>query len=243
MLLGNETTAGTDNLTGCGPGISNQISGIIERTIGWIEHDMRRNDHKKSPPPAPASSKQEDQTPTPVYQATRASAGVPNGTPQVGGQQKGYYQESSLNGQTPYPALAYGDQPQGNAAASTYQSEPAMFYNTAPDAAAVPGGSAQQNPLSAFASQAGQHVPTQAPADIMWQTGRGNTWNDWTAAIADSQERYSASALLTLGNPGRGPGSSGVLPDGTVGQAAGDIGMVPPGAQWPLIMFDHATHG
>ncbi|KND91044.1 Transcriptional activator protein acu-15 [Tolypocladium ophioglossoides CBS 100239] len=240
MTVLNETSL----LLGCGPGISNQISQIIERTIGWIEHDMRRKDSEKSPPPAPAPVKQEDQTPTPVYQANRASAGVLNGTPQVGGQRKGYYQGSGLNGQAPYPTLAYGDPPRSNAAASTYQSEPAMFYSTAPAAAAVPDGSAQPNPLAGFASQPPQHIPTQAPADIMWQAGRGNTWHDWTAAIADSQERYSASALLTLGNPGRGSGASGVLADGTVGQAAGDMGMVPPGAQWPLIMFDHhATQG
>ncbi|KMQ81394.1 hypothetical protein RF55_26467 [Lasius niger] len=73
----------------------------------------------------------------------------------------------------------------------------------------------------------------------MWQqAGSGNTWHDWTAAIADCQERYSANALLALGNTGRGSMTSSVLADGAVAQTAGEMGMVPPGNQWPLIMFD-----
>ncbi|PNY26899.1 Transcriptional activator protein acu-15, partial [Tolypocladium capitatum] len=226
---------------GCGQGISNQISQIIERTISWIEHDMRRKEPKKPSPPAPAPIKQEE-APTSAYQASRASAsaGAPNGTAQVGGQQKGYYQECGLVGQAPYPALAYGDQTRSDAAASTYQSEPAMFYNMAPAAAAMLGASAQPTAMAAFDSQPAQHVPTQSPGDILWQTGRGNTWHDWTAAIANGQDRYGADALLTLGDPDRGPLGS-ILADGTVGQATGD--MIPPGEIWPLIMYNHATQG
>ncbi|PHH93227.1 hypothetical protein CDD83_10165 [Cordyceps sp. RAO-2017] len=240
----------TSLLLGCGPGISGQIGQIIERTIGWIEHDMQQTDSKKSSPPASTAIKQEDPLPAaPAYPSgSQASEGVQNGTGAGGeeGQAKGYYQESGLNGQTSCPPLTYGDQSQGSAAAApAYQSDTAMFYSTAPAAGVVSSGdSSQHSPMAGFVSQPAQHVSTQAPTEMMWQPGSGNTWHDWTAAIADCQERYSANALLALGNTGRGGvGASSVLADGTVGQAAGDMGIVPPGTQWPLIMFDHTTQG
>lgn len=251
LLLGttvpsHASRAKTDTATGCGPGISSQIAQIIERTIGWIEHDMRRIEVKKSPPP-PTAIKQEDQLSTAAaYPPGHASEGVLNGTSTGRGQAppEGYYQEAGLDGQTQCPRLAYEEQPQGSAAASAYPSEPGMFYNATPAAAVVSNSSAQPSPMATFVSQPPQHVSTQAPADMMWQGGSGNTWHDWTAAMADCPERYSANALLALGNTGRGAvASPSVLAGGAVGQAGGEMGMVPPGAPWPLVMFDHMTQG
>ncbi|KAJ6442523.1 family S53 protease-like protein [Purpureocillium lavendulum] len=226
----------TSLLLGCGPGISSQIGQMMERTIGWIEHDMRQKDPKHSATAAPqAPVKQEEQPQS--YQPTQAPSMPPQAHGISNGAAQGY-QEASLNGQTSYPTITYSDgsQPTG----ASYQSDPSMFYGAA---AAAPGvaGSTPPNPLSAFASQAVQHVGTPTQADLVWQTGRGNPWHDWTAAIADSQERYSASALLTLGgNPARASvTSSSMMADGSVAQTAADMGMVPLGGQWPLTMFDH----
>ena len=201
---------------------------------------MRHTNAKKSPPAAAAGVKREEQA---AYRPSQQQpAALPQGVSGSGSGAAQAYHHASLNGQTPYPALAYGDQPQG--AGAPYQPDAAMFYGSAATAAGV-ADSAAPNPLAAFASQAAQHVGPSAPADIMWQAGRGNTWHDWTAAIADSQERYSASALLTLGNPARASVPSSVLADGTVAPppqqqpTAADMGMVAPGGQWPLIMFDH----
>lgn len=206
---------------------------------------MQRVEGKKSSPPPPTVIKQEDQLPTAVaYQPGHADEGAPNGTgaSREEARSKGYYQEAVLNGHAQCRPLAYEDQPQGSAAASAYPSEPGMYYTAAPAPVAVPNGSGQAGPMATFVSQAPQHVSSQASADMMWQSGSGNTWHDWTAAIADCQERYSASALLALGNTGRGAATgSSVLTDGAVGQAGGEMAMVPPGAQWPLTMFDHTT--
>lgn len=246
--FGRTRWASTDATAGCGTCISSQIGEIVDRTIGWIEHDMRRMEAKNSPAPPTTAIKQEDQlsTATVAYQPGHGGEGVPNGA-SAGRREappKGYYQEPGLNGQAQCSPMAYEDQPQGSAVAPAYQSEQGMFYNAAPAPAVVPSSSAQPSPMATFVSQPPQHVATQAPTDMMWQAGSGNTWHDWTAAIADCQERYSANALLALGGTGRGSLTTpSVLSDGAVGQTGGDMGMVPPGAQWPLIMFDHTRQG
>lgn len=191
--------------------------------------------------------KQEPQVQPAVYQAAPAAATILNGTIEP----KDYYQEAA-NTDTSYSTLTYGNQSQSSGPQPTaYETDTALFYNTSSQAAAdaaaaaattvgVPDGSSQANAL-AFSSQAGQHLGTQAPTDMMWHA-RGNTWQDWAAAIAHTQDRYSASALLALGN-GRTHShiTPSMIPDGTDGQGTTDMGVVPHGAQWPLIMFDHNT--
>lgn len=84
------------------------------------------------------------------------------------------------------------------------------------------------------------------------QASGGNPWDDWRAAIADSQtDRYSASALLTLGTarPGdvgaAGSGASvGMGGDGSEMAMPGGVGVGVGGAtvsqagQWPLLLFN-----
>jgi hypothetical protein len=107
---------------------------------------------------------------------------------------------------------------------------------------------AAQNPLIAFASQATQHVAGQAAENwpgaqtqlMSHNTHPANTWQDWTNAIQDThaipdtQERYSANALLTL-NAGR-PGdvaAGGVVDHVSQADAMGTTHA----GQWPLLLF------
>lgn len=207
-----------------------QIGAIINRTIGWIELDMRKTEGKNLQPASALEIKQEQQT-GPAY---RAPSAPPTGPA------KGYYHDAGVNEQTPYPALTYAEQSQVGIPPSAYATE-AMFYSTTAQvaAAAVAGtslpASSQANPLIAFPSQAAQHVTAQPSADMLWQ-GRGNTWHDWTTAIADSQDRYSASALLTLGGGSRDPAAPGE-PAPPMGPS-NDVNGASQGGQWPLILFD-----
>lgn len=140
-------------------------------------------------------------------------------------------------------------------------------------------GTPATNPLIAFASQATQHVINAGPEGQQSGAGQeeewrrsnavqaqahqllaatahatgivgGNPWHDWTAAIAHSQERYSANALLTLGGgsggrPGDhvegGVGQSDALSAAAVGLGIG-IGVSSTHAgQWPLLLFLDGT--
>lgn len=64
--------------------------------------------------------------------------------------------------------------------------------------------------------------------------GPANPWSEWTSAMVDpsSQDRYSASALLTLGGGQRGPGDAGGGGDMGAGVAAGGQS-----GQWPMLVF------
>ncbi|KAI1076207.1 hypothetical protein F5B20DRAFT_557099 [Whalleya microplaca] len=117
------------------------------------------------------------------------------------------------------------------------------------------------NPLTTFATQATQMTQ---PADIMWRQqppppqpppssgggGGSNTWHNWTAAIVDNQDRYSANALMSLGGSGpRGGPPSHVA----VGSAPGDMGLgvgmpasvatTTAAMQWPLLLFSEGMGG
>lgn len=236
---------------GCGPRIPEEISHIIDRTIGWIEHDMQGERPKETLPVA-SSTKQERQPHQSAYQATQPAPAQPDGVIQSEALPKEYYQESSMNSQAAhYSGLAYSDQAQTHAPAPAYQSDNGMFYNAAQQqqavaaagAGAASNASTSGNPLANFASQPSQHATaTQSPVDMMWASGRGTTWHDWSAAIADTQDqdRFSANALLHLGGGARVPVASPALADVPL-NSTGDIGVVPHGSQWPMIMFDHAT--
>ncbi|KAF4467692.1 Transcriptional activator acu-15 [Fusarium albosuccineum] len=217
-------------LLASGPSLSAEIGNIIDRTIAWIEHDMRNKDNKESQPSVTPEIKQEQPSQPPAYPASQVQP-----TGETGGSQsevqssKGYFQDSSINGQAQYPALAYGEHTQSSMAPSPYETE-AMFYSTSAQAAAaavaattLPASTAQANPLIAFASQPTQQVPSQ-PADMLWQ-GRGNTWHDWTTAIVDNQDRFSASALLTLGGSTRDVSTGGGVPGvGVTAATTGKMG-------------------
>ncbi|KAJ8128925.1 hypothetical protein O1611_g4708 [Lasiodiplodia mahajangana] len=104
------------------------------------------------------------------------------------------------------------------------------------------------NPLANFASQATQ-ITQQ---DMMWrpQSSGGNTWHDWTAAVVDSQDHYSASALMSLGNANSHRPSGSILDGGAVnGMAVGTMSMNNPTMttsaqmQWPLLLFSDGVGG
>jgi HPt (histidine-containing phosphotransfer) domain-containing protein len=113
--------------------------------------------------------------------------------------------------------------------------------------AAMEQAAAAQNPLIAFASQATQHVAGQAadnwpsqPQLMPHNAPPANTWQDWTNAIQDTQDRYSANALLTL-NAGR-PGDVG--PGGVADHVNQDDGMGNTHTgQWPLLLFHDGSGG
>lgn len=231
---------------GSGPRITTEFSVIIDRTIATIERDMQS---RRTPLPAVTSAiKQESQPQSSAFQVSQAPSAVPTANGQTDMSQKGFYPNPTVNGQTPYPPLAY-DQAQNNLAPPPYEADAAIFYSDPAQAAAaaaaaaaasattMPDASSAANPLIAFASQATQHVVPQ-PGDMMWQS-RGNTWHDWTAAIADSQDRYGAGALLTLGAGTRDSiGAAEAAPIQTTGDMA-----VSQATQWPLMLFDHPVTG
>jgi hypothetical protein len=235
---------------GSGNHISSDIGIIMERTLAWIEHDMARKESNGASP----NIKSEPAVQTSQFQgAAQVTQPVTNGTLHGDVPAKDFYPDPVQNGQTPYPPLAYAGQP-GSAQATPGGGDPQLFYaghtatTTSSEEAAA--AAAQANPLIAFASQATQHVAYQAPAaasDILWrqQPHSNNTWADWTAAIADSQDRYSANALLNLGAPPRETGpvvdAGGAISNPQDGAA--DLGVVANAhaGQWPLLLFDGST--
>lgn len=159
---------------------------------------------------------------------------------------KAYYEaHDSSSSQSTYPSLAYVDTraPQStHHQPVTYQPDQAPLFYTAANASTddPTGVASQSDPLVSY----GQPLEHQTP-DLMWRT----SWQNWTAAIADSQARYSANALLTLGggggNAGGGAGRSSVvapiMSDNSLtamSHTGEELPMMPQPAQWPLIMFD-----
>lgn len=192
-----------------------------------------------------------------------------------------YYGAGVPNSATPYPPLTYADQataagPGHQNGASPFDSADGASYLYAAASAATTAASASPNPMDqsanplvAFASQATRHVAVQSAED--WQPqaataaqmlghNHANAWHDWTAAIAagagtnNSQERFSANALLTLGGSGR-PGEIAVGHGGAdhqVGQSDGMGGVggvnvshmaTAHSGQWPLLLFSPDTPG
>jgi hypothetical protein len=108
---------------------------------------------------------------------------------------------------------------------------------------------ADHDPLATFATQATQQM-TQP--DMMWrpQSSGGNTWHDWTAAVVDNQDRYSANTLMSLG------GANAQRPSGSILDGAGANGMnmgtmsmsnatmtSSAQMQWPLLLFTDGVGG
>ncbi|KAL2022114.1 hypothetical protein VTK56DRAFT_6158 [Thermocarpiscus australiensis] len=192
-----------------------------------------------------------------VTASEQRSAGTTNGD--------SYYDAGVTAPSTSYPSLSYSDQStsgthqngNGTSAANAldsvggpqylYAAASAVAAATAPNATGEQDASAQ-NPLIAFASQATQHVAGQSadswssPTQLMsHNTSPTNTWHDWTAAIADIQDRYSANALLTLGAARPGDVVAGAVVDHHVNQSHGDAVGTSHAGQWPLLLFNDGT--
>ncbi|KAK8034050.1 hypothetical protein PG993_009045 [Apiospora rasikravindrae] len=200
-----------------------------------------------------------------------------SGTPTTGmpTSRSGYFGESTTD-QSSYPPIPYGDSSGHGPNNMQYDGNHQFMYAQAPDqvtAAHVQAqnqaqvqGQAQQNtqppsqaqtpvtdhnPLTAFAAQATQI----AQPDMLWRqqaaaASGGNTWQDWTAAIVDNQDRYSANALMSLGHGARSgsmnvnDGSNGGQPDLGMGVGMNGAPGVPATAtmQWPLLLFHDGTN-
>lgn len=221
---------------------------------------------KPEPPPsyqqAPFKPKQQEQNNSvapvggPVNARERSDPGTANGN------SSSYYDHgvSASMPATSYP-LGYGDHTTGGASTQqngTGTSEPvdnahylyaaasAVTAATATNAGATGEQTAPaENPLIAFASQATQHVAEQAAESwtaqnqlAAQQSVAANTWHDWTAAIADSQDRYSANALLNLGTGRAGDAAAAAVANHAhQGDAMGNSHA----DQWPLLLFHNGT--
>ncbi|CEI68212.1 unnamed protein product [Fusarium venenatum] len=219
------------SLLGSGSSIGAEIGTIIDRTIAWIDHDMRSKDPKSTQLSITPEIKQEQAAQSSAYPTPQVPSTASSGnTGEVSA--KSYFPEPEISGQAPYPTLAYNEPTPNNLPAYATGT---MFYNTSPQAAvstsALSSSVAQVNPMLAFSQSA--QVPQP---DMLWQ-GRGNTWHDWTSAIADTQDRFSASTLLTLGGNTRDASTGAGVP-GVTASPANDINNIQNGGQWPLIIFD-----
>jgi hypothetical protein len=226
-------------VAGSGSSIGAEIGNIIDRTIAWIDHDMRNKESKSTQPSITPEIKQEQAAqaayPTPQVPSTVTSGGTQGEVSSA----KSYFPEPEMNGQAPYPTLTYNEPTQNGLAPPTAYDAGAMFYNTSAQAAvttsALSSSVAQVNPMLAFSQSAQVSQP-----DMLWQ-GRGNTWHDWTSAIADTQDRFSASTLLTLGGNTRDASTGAGVPGVTASPSANDINNIQNGGQWPLIIFDQVA--
>ncbi|KAI1384240.1 fungal-specific transcription factor domain-containing protein [Hypoxylon trugodes] len=261
--------AETGSLMGCGMGLHDAVASIIERTIAWIEHDHQKaNEHipqpqisqdmlKQSPrsppyvnlPPAPNSNPSHD------TEAVNGSTGHVIATPR-----NNYYTETTTESGT-YPPLAYADSTPHATNTLPYDPNNSFLYTQAGHVAVAQAQAhahaqaqaqaqvqnPEHNPLTQFATQATQMTQ---PTHIMWrqQPSGGNTWQDWTAAIVDNQERYSANALMSLGNADPRPGAN-VDATGTANGMGMGVNMngapaaTSAAMQWPLLLFSDGVSG
>ncbi|KAK3328740.1 hypothetical protein B0H66DRAFT_539268 [Apodospora peruviana] len=274
MTMWLQIIAEIGRLLGTGPGLANEISTIIERTLKWIQRDMGSKvsstpdqNHIQQQPSSfshyqemsPVDSKAHlNITSTPLSSDT--PSGKSGASTAMNG--NGYYDPALGGSATPYSPLDYNGQavnattdsslPNGNslvAGGPTFDPSSYTVYGPSVSPPSVEQAGSAANPLVAFASQATQHVAgeewrtTQAQAQQMLAAPAqvGNTWDDWTAAVIDTQDRYSANALLTLG--GGRPGDGGMVDGVGQGDAMG-VGIGVPTSQadqWPLLIFHEAN--
>ncbi|KAK4233768.1 fungal-specific transcription factor domain-containing protein [Achaetomium macrosporum] len=261
MALWLEIIGEIGKLLGTGNRLAAEISAIIERTISWIEQDMGR---KASSPGGQTHFTQQSpatlqQQPPKQEPGTTGPEQHNTGTPNA----NNYYDSGASGAAAPYSSLGYSAQSNGGgsinqngngtadaaegaqyiyAAASAATAAAAAQNSTAP----VEQTASAQNPLIAFASQATQHVAGQAADNWSAQSplmahnaaASANTWHDWTNAIQDSQDRYGANTLLTLGSGRPGDvGAGGVVDHVNQGDTMGNSHAA---QQWPLLLF--STH-
>ncbi|KAK0732355.1 hypothetical protein B0T21DRAFT_313402 [Apiosordaria backusii] len=259
-------------LLGTGSRLATEVGVIIERTLGWIEQDMGRKDGSSQDLQSQPVKPRQDSG---HGLSTVAGAGTQPEQQSAPINGNGYYDSGPVPSSTaPYPALTYTDQavPAGsvhqNGAATFDSADGASYLYAAASAATAASASPNEstsveptNPLIAFASQATQHVAGQSTEDWRPQAqaaaaahmiahNAANTWQDWTAAIAgaagtNSQERFSASALLTLGSGRPGDVQLGHVVESVPSQGdamgVGNAGGAHSGAQWPLLLFHDGT--
>jgi hypothetical protein len=231
----------SNKFSGSGTSLLVDITRIVDRTISWIEHDMRGLDFKASQysPPAMLSQSQSLGHPGFGHSHTISATLASSDASSI----KNYYGKDVLAGQTVFPAVSYGDEPQ-SVSAPAYASDQTLFYNTSAQSAAATvvtvapeNPSMQVDPLATFTAQAAQNFGPPSHPDMAWHS-RGPTWNDWEHAAAASQERYSNSTLLNTGAGSRGHLSS----DGAVGQGPVEMAFMP-NSQWPMNLFDPGPDG
>ncbi|KAI1415034.1 fungal-specific transcription factor domain-containing protein [Hypoxylon sp. FL1857] len=265
--------AETGNLMGCGMGLHDAVSSIIDRTIAWIEHDQLQKVNEPVPQQLSQDMlKQSPHSPTyanlstaPNHNPGHNDAEAVNGSAShvITAQRNNYYTEAAPD-TTPYPPLSYAESAPHATNAISYDPNNSYLYAQAGQVAVaqaqahahaqaqaqaqaqVQVQTADHNPLTTFATQATQMTQ---PTHIMWrqQPSGGNTWQDWTAAIVDNQDRYSANALMSLGSSDPRPGAN---VDGTGANGMGlSVGMngTPPTTtatmQWPLLLFSDGVSG
>ncbi|KAK4149845.1 hypothetical protein C8A00DRAFT_37548 [Chaetomidium leptoderma] len=257
-------------LLGTGNRLANEVNAVIERTINWIEQDMGRQPGPSAGQGAPKQESPSYQQPMKSKQQidnalVPGSAGAAVLEQRNTGTTNGnsYYDPGVTAPTASYPPLGYSDQPGGgtnvnqNGNGTGDSADGAQYLYAAASAAtaatashttaAMEQAAAAQNPLIAFASQATQHVAGQAADNwpsqtqlMAHNTAPANTWQDWTSAIQDTQDRYSANALLTLnsGRPGD-VGVGGVVDHVGQGDAMGNTHS----GQWPLLLFHEGPGG
>ncbi|KAK0657987.1 hypothetical protein B0T16DRAFT_70927 [Cercophora newfieldiana] len=200
--------------------------------------------HQQAPPPSDPSHGQRNDAPPnggTYYDATTGASS--SSYPAIGYADQGGPSAPQPNGNI--VGAAYDSAEGGQ---YMYSQAPPVASTTVPSVApVVDQPTSPPNPLVAFASQAAQHVAGQAGEE--WRTHQqllpsnlppnlpsngGNTWQEWTAAIADSQDRYSANALLTLGSSRQVDivTNTDHLNQGDTLSAAN-----PHASQWPLLLF------
>ncbi|KAI2641015.1 fungal-specific transcription factor domain-containing protein [Xylaria nigripes] len=173
---------------------------------------------------------------------TNASTHTPNGmtfgstTPYLYSQAAGQVPTSQVQARAQAEAHARA-QAQAQAQARAHQAQ-AHSQVHVPD----------HNSLVNFVGQ-----PTQiSQPEMMWRphSSGGNTWHDWTAAVLDNQGRYSASALMSLGDTaGHRPSSDILEGRGVNGMNMGTMSMSNPSMsastqlQWPLVLFSDGVGG
>ncbi|KAK4097422.1 hypothetical protein N658DRAFT_478881 [Parathielavia hyrcaniae] len=226
-----------------------------------IQHSVKQQSPAPYQPSSISIKQQSDNALVTTSPGTSAAeqrdAGATNGS--------SYYDSGVTAPTAQYSALGYGDQSatvNQNGNGTGQPTDGAQYLYAAASAATAATASnntsamqqaaaAAQNPLIAFASQTtAQHVARQTaenwPAQTQLMTAHSaaapaNTWQDWTNAIQDTQDRYSANALLTL-NAGRpGDVGAGAVVD-HVGQGGEPMGTSHTG-QWPLLLFHDGTGG
>ncbi|KAK3395737.1 hypothetical protein B0T20DRAFT_44400 [Sordaria brevicollis] len=294
MALGLEIIGEIGRLLGTGNRLTTEVATIVERTIMWIERDMTHKDGLSvDQTMIKQQSASPFQQPLLPFKQPLNSNGMSSSnsvTPNdhrssVSTNGAGYYDGSA----TPYQTMNDNGiglttyDPSGGGAQYLYAQATSASSTATPQTvtSAMDQTSAVTNPLIAFASQATQHVsaagqPGTGPEDWRPQVHpqfatapaapNNNPWHDWAAAMADTQERFSANALLTLGSTrpgdapgqgmvdhshahvnggaGHGPGPGG--PDAlgvAVSAAAASAVAGGAGGQWPLLLFDVMGNG
>ncbi|OTA68413.1 hypothetical protein K449DRAFT_323440 [Hypoxylon sp. EC38] len=271
--------AETGNLMGCGMGLHDEVSSIIDRTIAWIAHDQLQKanesvtqqlsqDMLKQSPHSPTYTNLPPAAPNPTSGHNDAEP-VNGSTSHVIATQRNNYFAEAVPETGAYPPLSYAESAPHATNAISYDPNNSYLYAQTAGQVAVAQAQAQaqahahahaqaqaqaqaqaeaqaqvqtadHNPLTTFATQATQMTQ---PTHIMWrqQSSGGNTWQDWTAAIVDNQDRYSANALMSLGSSDprpsanvNGTGANGVgLSVSMNGAPAATAATM----QWPLLLF------